>query len=355
MEYDAAEQDFRSALKLAPENTATINHLLNTLLFAQLNHSGALNTSLYASDKFLALKNKANIDPEAGAEIKKLAGHALELTNKQLAARPNDETALYERGVTRGLFATYEALVEHAWFAALRSAMAARRDHQRVLELDPKNQDAKFIVGTHTYIAGSLPWAVKVAASMVGFTGNKERGLKLLREAADASGESSVDAKVTLALFLRREQRYQDALKIVQSLTTDYPKNFLFALEEANLLKDMGNNQGALDSFENLIADGHAGRFYEPRLEFAYYGLGEMFRGRKQYTEAADAFDNALKLPRLDADIRQRCALGAGEMHDVLNDRAGAIKEYQLAVAGDSSTPTAHLARRYLQEPYQPQ
>ena len=190
---------------------------------------------------------------------------------------------------------------------------------------------------------------------LVGFTGNKERGLRLLREAADANGESSVDAKITLALFLRREQRYQEALKVVQSLTAAYPKNFLFALEEANLLKDMGNNQGALDSFEKLLADGHAGRFYEPRLEFAYYGLGEMFRGRKQYTEAADAFDSALKLPRLDADIRQRCALGAGEMHDLLNDRAGALKEYQLALAGDTTTPTAQLARRYLHEPYRSQ
>ena len=80
-----------------------------------------------------------------------------------------------------------------------------------------------------------------------------------------------------------------------------------------------------------------------------------MFRGRKHYGEAAEAFDDALKLPKLDGDIRQRCALSAGEMHDMLNDRTEAMKEYQLAMAGDTNTPTAQLARRYLREPYKAQ
>lgn len=355
MEYDDAENDFRAALKLQPNDPAIINHLITTLLFDQLNHSGALNTSLYASDKFLALKKQASIDPRVGSEIKKLTDRSLELSNKRLSASPNDETALYNRGVTKGLFATYQALIEHSWFAALRSAVAARRDHQRVLDGDPKNDDAKMIVGMQTYIAGSLPWAVKLGASMIGFSGSKERGLALLQQAADAGGESSVDAKVALALFLRREQRYQDGLKVVRSLTAEYPKNFLFALEEANLLKDMGSNQEALDSFEALLDDGHRGRFHEPRLEFAYYGLGEMLRGRHQYGEAAEAFENALTLPKLDSDIRQRCALSAGEMHDLLSDRDDAVKEYQLAMAGDSSSPTAQLAKRYLHEPYRAQ
>jgi tetratricopeptide (TPR) repeat protein len=355
MEYEDAERDFRRALQLEPEDAKTINHLLNTVLFEALNHAGALNTSLYASDGFLALKKQAAIDPRVAADIKRLDERALELSNQRLAKNPDDEAALYDRGVTRGLFATYQALVEHAWFAALRSAMAARHDHQRVLELDPKNEDAKMIVGMHTYIAGSLPWGVKLAASLVGFSGNKERGLRLLKEAAEANGESSVDAKVALALFLRRQQRYDEALDVVRTLTATYPKNFLFALEEANLLKDMGRNDDALGSFEALISAGHTGRFHEPRLEFAYYGLGEMFRGRKHYGEAAEAFDDALKLPKLDGDIRQRCALSAGEMHDMLNDRTEAMKEYQLAMAGDTNTPTAQLARRYLREPYKAQ
>src|SRR5215469_7017657 len=106
MEYAAAEQDFRRAIELQPEDAASVNHLLNTLLFDQLNHTGALNTSLYASDKFLALKKQVSVDSKVAIEIKKLNDRALELCNKRLAVNADDEAALYDRGVTRGIFAT---------------------------------------------------------------------------------------------------------------------------------------------------------------------------------------------------------------------------------------------------------
>src|SRR5204862_2153199 len=112
----------------------------------------------------------------------------------RLASHPNDQDALYDRGVTRGLAAMYQALVEHSWYSALKLAVAARRDHQRVLELDPARSDAKTIVGMQTYIAGSLPWAMRTAATAVGFSGNKERGVKLLRGAATDDRGSNVDA-----------------------------------------------------------------------------------------------------------------------------------------------------------------
>ena len=59
--------------------------------------------------------------------------------------------------------------------------MSARHDHERVLELDPKYVDAKVLVGTHLYIIGSLSWPAKVTASVVGISGNKEKGLQYLR------------------------------------------------------------------------------------------------------------------------------------------------------------------------------
>ena len=39
----------------------------------------------------------------------------------------------------------FNALIERAWFSALRNALGARRDHEKVLELDPKDLDAKLI------------------------------------------------------------------------------------------------------------------------------------------------------------------------------------------------------------------
>ena len=46
------------------------------------------------------------------------------------------------------------------------------------------------------------------------------------------ASETSMDARVALALFLRREQRFQDALTVVRGLTVSHPPNDLFPLEE---------------------------------------------------------------------------------------------------------------------------
>ena len=62
-------------------------------------------------------------------------------------------------------------LIERAWFSALRNAVGARHDHERVLELDPQYTDAKLVLGTHNYVMGSLPLAVKVAVALVGLSG----------------------------------------------------------------------------------------------------------------------------------------------------------------------------------------
>jgi hypothetical protein len=41
-------------------------------------------------------------------------------------------------------------------------------------------------------------------------------------------------------LFLRREHKYAEALPLVRILIGSYPRNFLFALEKANLLNALG-------------------------------------------------------------------------------------------------------------------
>src|SRR5208282_622910 len=97
------------------------------------------------------------------------------------ARDPKNVDMLYARGVTRGQFALYTALIERAWFSALRNAVGARRDHERVLE--PQYADAKLVVGAHYYVMGSLSFAVKMAVALVGLSGDKDKGLQYLNDA----------------------------------------------------------------------------------------------------------------------------------------------------------------------------
>ena len=173
MEYDAAIRDFEKAEKEHPDDPFALNHLLTGVMFKELYRIGALDSELYAKDDFLTSK-QFPIDPKARAEIKDLMDRAQSAAEARLSANPKDVDALYARGVTRAMRSTYTGLIDKAWFSALRSAIAARHDHEHVLEMDPNYADAKFVVGVHQYVIGSLSWAAKVGAAVVGISGNKQ-------------------------------------------------------------------------------------------------------------------------------------------------------------------------------------
>ena len=184
LDYDRAIQEFEKVLDRHPADPFAVNHLLSTILMRELYRMGAMNSGEYANDSFIGEAHR-NADPKVKDRIKQLVDRAENLEEQELKSRPNDVDALYARGVTRAQFSLYTALVERAWFSALRNAVGARHDHERVLELNPNYVDAKLVVGTHNYVMGSLPWSVKVAVAMVGLSGTKEKGLEYLHEVAE--------------------------------------------------------------------------------------------------------------------------------------------------------------------------
>src|SRR5579864_5049011 len=236
MEYERATQEFERILEKRPNDPFVVNHLLTAILMQDLYDTGSMNTGDYTNDSFIG-RTPRPTDPKIKVRIKALAHRAENLEEQELKANPNDVNALYCRGVTRAQFAVYSGIVERAWFSALRNAVGARHDHERVLELDPQYLDAKLVVGTHNYVVGNLPWSIKVAAALAGLSGSSEKGLEYLREVAKVEGENSLDAKVMLTLFLRRERQYDEALGYMQDLAEKYPHNHLFPTEVANLLR----------------------------------------------------------------------------------------------------------------------
>jgi len=281
-----------------------------------------------------------------------LVDRAESLEEQQLKADPNNIDAIYARGVTRAQFTLYTALVERAWLSSLRNAVGARRDHERVLELNPNYVDAKLVVGTHNYVMGSLPWSVKVAVALVGLSGSKEKGFEYLREVARSNGENSVDAKVVLSLFLRREHRYDEARPIMGELAARYPRNYLFPLEEANLLRAGGHAQEAVAAYRRVWQNGREGKFGNLHYEIAAWGLGELLRSQKNYSDAAAAYELLSEVSDADPEILQKANLAAGEMYDLLQKRDLAVKKYQIVLAENGSSPLAERARDHMKEAY---
>lgn len=351
LEYDKANKEFEAAVKSHPDDPFAVNHLLSGIVFQELYRIGALDTEAYATENFLTKKNLQPLDPKVQEQITRLSDQALALAQAQLDQNPNNADALYARGVTRALRATYMGMAQHAWVSALRSAVGARHDHERVLELDPNYIDAKNIIGVHLYVIGSLSFPVKVAAAVTGITGNKQKGLDYLRDvSAHGTPDVASDAQIALALFLRREQKYDEAIQVVGKLQQEYPRNFLVAAEYAHLLNAAGHGQAAIAAYRKVLQNCQSGSFSVCRIDIPAYGLGEALRGQREYEQAAKAYDLASVSP--DPELHLRAILAAGEMYDVLKNRDTALAKYRAVIAENSGSGQADLARQYLKQPY---
>ena len=351
MYYERAIQEFTQVSQRHPDDPDAVNHLLTAVLFRELDRIGALNAGDYANDSFINSKHRS-ADPKTCDEIKQLVNKAAAMEEKRLQANPKDIAALYSRGVTRAQFATYTALIEHAWFSALRNAVAARHDHEKVLDLAPKTVDAKLIVGAHNYVIGSLPWGIKAATTVVGLGGNKQKGLEYLHEAAAGNSETSIDANVLLVVFLRREGRLDESLQVLRTLIPQYPHNVLFAIEEGNLLRAKKQDDDAEVVYRRVWDGGRAGKYSGLHYELAATALGDLLRSEKNYEGAAVAYDLVSQVQKPETEIAQKAAVGAGEMYDLLHKRDLAVKRYEAAVAVDGNSDLAQTAKKGIKEPY---
>jgi len=351
LDYDIAIQDFEKVLARHPSDPFAVNHLLSAVLVRELYRMGAMNTGEYANNSFIGQVHRP-ADPAQRERIKQLVRQAQKLEDAELARNPNNVDILYARGVTRGQFALYTALIERAWFSALRNAVGARHDHERVLELSPQTSDAKLVVGAHNYVMGSLPMAVKVAVALVGLSGNKEKGIEYLYGAVRGNGESSVDAAIVLLVFLRREHRYGEALSIAANLSLRFPRNYLLALEEANLLRAPGKYGEAEEQYRRVWQNGREGKYGNLHYEMAALGLGDLLRSEKNYQGAAAAYELVSEIAAPDPEVLQKANLGAGEMYDQMQKRDLAVKKYEAVVATNSGNDQAEKARKRMREAY---
>ncbi|WP_109484959.1 tetratricopeptide repeat protein [Occallatibacter savannae] len=353
LDYPAAVQRFERIHAEHPGDPYATTMLLEVMIFQELYRQDLLDTTFYANDGFLTGKHATNEDAKKRDEIFALADEAVREADWRVSKNGNDVDALFARGWARSLRCTYVAMVERGFGAGFRLAGKAKDDCERVLKIDPNYVDAKLVVGVYEYVVGALPFPFKILIGFAGITGSKSKGMELLRDDAARGVATKVDASTVIALFLRREGKYTDAIQVVLGLKQQYPRDFLFCLEEANLRKDDGQGMKAVDAYRALIADGQKpGYFAEARLELAYFGLGDALRGQRHYGEAAQAYEMAAAEKNVGTELKVRTLLDAGECHDALGEREQAVKDYQAAIDAGPNTSRADTARKRLKSPY---
>ncbi len=353
LDFDGSLSRSEVVLKEHPQEPMAYGYELMVTVFRELYHQDLLDTTYYAHDSFLTSKRNVPVPDTTRQRIEFLTNTGIKLCDDRIRANPNDKNTYFARGYIRGMHAVFITLVDHSYVAAARQGYAARGDSEQVLKLDPEYADAKMAVGIQQFAVASLPHWVRMMVGIMGVGGNKERGLALLRESAEHGVVTKVESRTVLSLFLRHDGRYPEALAEQHGLAVEYPHNYLFRLEEANLTKDEGNGPGAIALYKAVLADvARPGYYADPRVQMAWFGLADTQRGQNDIADAAENYLKAADQPNCSDWLRKRAQLNAGEMYDLLQQRAKAVGLYQMASSGGGDQTQAESARRLMKTPY---
>ncbi len=353
LDHDVAMATFRQAVAADPQDPAALRGLATSLWLSITFRRGNLTV-----DDYLGRPNKPSTarlpppPPETITGFKDAIERATAIARARIAANAKDADAHYQLAAAVGLRASYTATVEGSVVGAFRAAREAYDEDETVMSLAPQRKDAGLIVGTYRYIVATLSLPARWVAYMAGFGGDKEKGINLIEAAANYGGDNETDARFALILMYNREQRYDDALKMLATLRDRFPRNRLMWLETGSTSLRAGRAAEA----SRFLDEGFAKFGNDPRPHmYGEEALWAYKRGaaRAALGRGAEASVDLKRAISLEGRkwVKGRSHLELGKLAQKAGDSGTASTEFRAAIAlcdEDNDPGTADEARRLL-------
>jgi len=355
LEFDEAIATFEKAVAAEPASPDARNHLAQSILYREMLKAGALESELVSGGNAFLRREKMNPSAEDQRRFDEAIARAMSLAQAVLQAKPDDLESLHALGISYGLRANYNFLVRKAWMDSLRDATQSRKYHHRITELDPTYVDALLVQGVHDYIVGNLPWHYKMLGFLVGFRGDREKGIRTLETVAVKGNRTRDDAAILLAVVYRRERQFGPAIALLDRLIPKYPRNYLLRLELAQMHSDNGNGEAALQAIAEvgkLKKEATPGFARLPVEKILYYRGTVKFWYRDYPGAIADLQRVTTAAGELDPNIGVTAWMRLGQAHDLRGERERALDCYRRAVAYAPESGVARECQSYLRRPF---
>lgn len=349
LEYDSARQEFAGWLNQHPDDLRALNYLAATIVQRELLRRELLGAQVYGKGGKAYEGDKQALSPDLQRELFEVLDKAKRLADERLSKNPRDVQALYWAGVSHVTRALIKLTLIRARLDALGEAKKARKLHADVLTIDPEFVDAYLVIGMYEYIVGSLPWYLKVLASLVGHSGNRERGLADVKRVSEQGNLAREDAKSYLAILYYREKRYPEALEVLRWLAQSYPRNYIVLQEIARVHKARGDWKAAAEVYDSMVAknEASAAGYDDIPLAKVLFQAGEVWERRGEPELALHRYGRAGKLDDNNIYV-YRSELAAADICVRLNRRAEALGKYQRVAAAIPDTGEGKAARQAL-------
>jgi tetratricopeptide (TPR) repeat protein len=353
LDHEEAIAAFRAAIAADPDDSVAYRLVAATMWIMLLFRQGAVTVDDYLGQVRSDLARKPPA-PELEAVFRAHIDRALTLAERRLRGNPANADAHFQVGAAHGYLTSYKATVEGRVLGGFRAARRAYNEHERVMDLGPRRKDAGLIVGMYRYAVSTLSAPMRLLAGIAGFGGGRQRGLRLIEDAAAYPSDVQTNALLTLILIYNREERYDDALRVIGELQRRYPRNRLLWLESASAALRAGRPRSAAGdrgrTGETLTGSATEGIRWEAR--WRYYGAALV---ALREVEAADRELQTVLTGEAHDWLRGRARKELGKLADLPGDRARATDAYRLAVricrahhdSASSDEAAALMKRRY--------
>ena len=277
--YEAAVEFYKKAISINPNNPEPFINLAQIFMMqndlTKANNVIAHGLSILPNNKDL-LNLKENLQKQGANE---LYARASEMYNMK-----NFEGALSQYLKLPVQNAETYTMIANCYYE-LRKGDLAIQYYNKVLEQDPKNENAMLMI----------------ASLLI----NSKRGdeAKIYLNKILTINPNNIDAKNTLialnegeegqmldsAINLYENKQYNDALLTLNKLTAKNPKNAYAYYYKGVIYEEMGNNNNALLEYKNSITA-------DPNFSLSYYMLAVQYDLKEDYKMASTYYDKFINL-----------------------------------------------------------
>jgi tetratricopeptide (TPR) repeat protein len=218
------------------------------------------------------------------------------------------------------------------------------------VRLDSTLYDAKLGFGLFTYLLAKVPPSLRWIVNLLGFSGNAENGLNMLKEAAAHGVYTRSEASLYLAQFMFNERRYDDAFAYLTPLLKKYPDNALFQVLAASWNLRLDKPDEALVAAKKA-AESNKKKQLRYAEEVVYSTLGGIYYSRNDFVNAAENYGLYFEKNPVPGRITNWLYYRAGVSHEMIGQRTKALEVYgRMRKSDDKDRPAEPYYYRRGQE-----
>jgi len=244
-----------------------------------------------------------------------------------LDANENDAVSMFYLGGMYG----YRGLAHQAHNSIFKAVTEGRKGYlslKEAVKLKPDLYDAQMGFGLFNYLVAKVPRSLSWILSIVGFTGDAEGGLAMVRNAAEHGVYTRTEARFYLSQFLFSEQKSEQALPILDTLIAEYPDNPLFVVTYATWQSRLGNTEVALRAAQKAVEINRRSRIHYGE-EFVYSTLGAIYYAMNDFVSARANLEEYVRRVSSEDYITNWTYYRLGVSQEMSGDRGAALETYR--------------------------